>query len=114
MVFSMGGGVQCYSGNIDHIPLLCALFGADRPSFDRGDVTIGRGRLFQSDDGLRQFAVVVMLVELPEHLFELACGTAGLMVLFMVNDLSLDKKGRDRYTKDASRPGGLVRGSVQR
>ena len=37
-----------------------------------------------------------------------------LMVLFMVNDLSLDKKGRDRYTKDASRPGGLVRGSVQR
>ena len=72
-----GGGQGC-SGNIDLIPLLCALFGADRPSFDRGDVTIGRGRLFQSDDGLRQFAVVVMLVELPEHLFELACGAAGL------------------------------------
>lgn len=53
-------------------------FGADSPSFDRGDVTIGRGRLFQCDNGLRQFAVVVMLVELPEHLFELACGAAGL------------------------------------
>ena len=76
----LNGAVQCCSGNIDLIPLLCALFGADRPSFDRGDVTIGRGRLFQSDDGLRQFAVVVMLVELPEHLFGLACGAAGFLV----------------------------------
>ena len=63
---------------MDLVPLLCALFGADSPSFDRGDVTIGRGGLFQCDDRLRQFAVVVMLVELSEHFFELACGAAGL------------------------------------
>lgn len=74
----LNGAVQCCGGNIDLVPLLCALFGADRPSFDCGDVTVGRGRLFQGDDGLRQFAVVVVLVEFPEHFFELACGAAGL------------------------------------
>ena len=70
--------VQCCGGNIDLIPLFCVLFGADRPSFDCSDMTIGGGRLFQGDDGLWQFAVIVMLVELPEQLIEMACGAAGI------------------------------------
>lgn len=74
----LNGAVQCRGGNIDLVPLLCALFGVDCPSLDGGDVTIGRGRLFQRDDGLRQFAIVIMLVKFPEHFFELACGAAGL------------------------------------
>ena len=42
----LNGAVQCCGGNIDLVPLLRALFGADSPSFDRGDVTISRGGLF--------------------------------------------------------------------
>ena len=30
------------------------------------------------------------------------------MVLFMVNNLSLDKKGRDRYNSSTARPAGLL------
>lgn len=60
-------------------------------------MTIGGGRLFQGDDGLWQFAVIVMLVELPEHFSSWPAVRLVLMVLFMVNDLSLDKRPGQVY-----------------
>lgn len=72
-------------------------------------MTIGGRGLFQADDGLRQLACKVVLVELAEHLFQLTSSAGGFDSLFHdFSNLSLDKKGRDRYNIDVARPGGCV------
>ena len=68
----------------------------------------GRG-LFQADDGFGQLACKVVLVELAEHLFQLTSSAGGFDSLFHdFSNLSLDKKGRDRYNIGVARPGGCV------
>ena len=68
----------------------------------------GRG-FFQADDGLGQLACKVVLVELAEHLFQLTSSAGGFDSLFHdFSNLSLDKKGRDRYNIGVARPGGCV------
>ena len=69
----------------------------------------GRG-LFQADDGLGQLACKVVLVELAEHLFQLTGSAGGFDSLFHdFSNLSLDKKGRDKYNIGVARPGGWFR-----
>ena len=68
----------------------------------------GRG-LFQADDGLGQLACKVVLVELAEHLFQLTSSAGGFDSLFHdFSNLSLDKKGQDRYNIGVARPGGCT------
>ena len=72
-------------------------------------MTIGGRGLFQADDGLGQLACKVVLVELAEHLFQLTSSAGGFDSLFHdFSNLSLDKKGRDRYNIGVARPGGCV------
>lgn len=50
-----------------------------------------------------------MLVELAEHLFQLTSSAGGFDSLFHdFSNLSIDKKGRDRYNIGVARPGGCV------
>ena len=50
-----------------------------------------------------------MLVELAEHFFQLTGSAGGFDSLFHdFSNLSLDKKGRDRYNIGVARPGGCV------
>lgn len=58
------------------------VFAACLPDLRTGDVTIGGRGLFQADDGFRQGAVEIMLVEFAEHLFQLASGTGRFNGLF--------------------------------
>ena len=70
-------------------------------------MTVGGRGLFQADDGLGQLACKVVLVELAEHLFQLTGSAGGFDSLFHdFSNLSLDKKGRDRYNIGVARPGG--------
>jgi len=69
--------------------------------------TVCRRGLFQADDELGQLACKVVLVELAEHLFQLTGSARGFDSLFHdFSNLSLDKKGRDRYNIGVARPGG--------
>lgn len=97
------GAVKGSRRNIDLILVLVACL----PNFGTGDMTVcGRG-LFQADDGLGQLACKVVLVELAEHLFQLTSSAGGFDSLFYdFSNLSLDKKGQDRYNIDVARPGG--------
>ena len=91
--------------NIDLVLVLAACL----PDFGTGDVTIGGRGLFQADDGFWQLACKVVLVELAEHLFQLTSSAGGFDSLFHdFSNLSLDKKGRDRYNIGVARPGGCV------
>lgn len=73
-------------------------------------MTIGGRGLFQADDGLGQLACKAVLVELAEHLFQLTSSAGGFDSLFHdFSNLSLDKKGRDRYNIGVARPGGWLR-----
>ena len=70
-------------------------------------MTVCRRGLFQADDELGQLACKVVLVELAEHLFQLTGSARGFDSLFRdFSNLSLDKKGRDRYNIGVARPGG--------
>ena len=92
--------------NIDLVLVLAACL----PDLGAGDVTIGGRGLFQADDGLGQLACKVVLVELAEHLFQLTSSAGGFDSLFHdFSNLSLDKKGRDRYNIGVARPGGWLR-----
>lgn len=72
-------------------------------------MTIGGRGLFQADDGLGQLACKVVLVELAEHLFQLTSSAGGFDSLFHdFSNLSIDKKGRDRYNIGVARPGGCT------
>ena len=72
-------------------------------------MTVGGRGLFQADDGLGQLACKVVLVEFPEHLFQLTSSAGGFDSLFHdFSNLSLDKKGRDRYNIGVARPGGCT------
>lgn len=97
------GAVKGSRRNIDLILVLVACL----PNFGTGDMTVcGRG-LFQADDGLGQLACKVVLVELAEHLFQLTSSAGGFDSLFYdFSNLSLDKKGQDRYNIDVAHPGG--------
>ena len=89
--------------NIDLVLVLTACL----PDLGTGDMTIGGRGLFQADDGLGQLACKVVLVELAEHLFQLTSSAGGFDSLFHdFSNLSLDKKGRDRYNIGVARPGG--------
>ena len=101
----LDGAVKGSRRNIDLILILTACL----PDFGTGDMTVcGRG-LFQADDGLGQLACKVVLVELAEHLFQLTSSAGGFDSLFHdFSNLSLDKKGRDRYNIGVARPGGCV------
>lgn len=89
--------------NID----LVLVFTACLPDLGTGDMTIGGRGLFQTDDGLGQLACKVVLVELAEHLFQLTSSAGGFDSLFHdFSNLSIDKKGRDRYNIGVARPGG--------
>ena len=91
--------------NIDLILVLTACL----PDFGTGDMTIGGRGLFQADDRFGQLACKVVLVELAEHLFQLTSSAGGFDSLFYdFSNLSLDKKGRDRYNIGVARPGGCV------
>ena len=101
----LDGAVKGSRRNIDLILVLAACL----PNFGTGDMTVcGRG-LFQAYDGLWQLACKVVLVELAEHLFQLTSSAGGFDSLFHdFSNLSLDKKGRDRYNIGVARPGGCV------
>ena len=89
--------------NIDLVLVLAACL----PDLGTGDMTIGGRGLFQADDGLGQLACKIVLVEFPEHLFQLTSSAGGFDSLFHdFSNLSLDKKGRDRYNIGVARPGG--------
>ena len=99
------GTVKGSRRNIDLILVLAACL----PDLGAGDVSVCGRSLFQADDGLRQLACEVVLVELAEHLFQLTSGAGGFDSLFHdFSNLSLDKKGRDRYNIGVARPGGCV------
>ena len=75
--------------NIDLVLVLAACL----PDLGAGDMTIGGRGLFQADDGLGQLACKVVLVEFPEHLFQLTSSAGGFDSLFHdFSNLSLDKK----------------------
>ena len=99
------GTVKGSRGDVDLVLVLAACL----PDLGTGDMTIrGRG-LFQADDGLWQLACKVVLVELAEHFFQLTSSAGGFESLFHdFSNLSLDKKGRDRYNIGVARPGGCV------
>ena len=101
----LDGTVKGSRRNIDLVLVLAACL----PDLGTGDMTVcGRG-LFQADDGLGQLACKVVLVELAEHLFQLTGSAGGFDSLFHdFSNLSLDKKGRDRYNIGVARPGGCV------
>ena len=91
--------------NIDLILVLAACL----PDLGAGDMTIGGRGLFQADDGLGQLACKVVLVELADHLFQLTSSARGFDSLFHdFSNLSLDKKGQDRYNIGVARPGGCT------
>ena len=97
------GTVKGSRRNID----LILVFASCLPDLGAGDMTIGGRGLFQADDGLGQLACKVVLVELAEHLFQLTSSAGGFDSLFHdFSNLSLDKKGRDRYNIGVARPGG--------
>ena len=99
----LNGTVKGSRRNID----LVLVFAACLPDLGAGDMTIGGRGLFQADDALGQLACKVMLVELAEHLFQLTSSAGGFDSLFHdFSNLSLDKKGRDRYNIGVARPGG--------
>ena len=101
----LDGTVKSSRRNIDLVLVLAAYL----PDLGTGDMTIGGRDLFQADDGLGQLACKVVLVELAEHLFQLTGSAGGFDSLFHdFSNLSLDKKGRDRYNIDVARPGGCV------
>lgn len=99
----LDGAVKGSRRNIDLILVLAACL----PDLGTGDMTIGGRGLFQANDGLGQLACKVVLVELAEHLFQLTGSAGGFDSLFHdFSNLSLDKKGRDRYNIGVARPGG--------
>ena len=101
----LDGTVERGRRNVDLVLVLAACL----PDLGTGDMTIGGRGLFQADDGLGQLACKVVLVELTEHLFQLTGSAGGFDSLFHdFLDLSLDKKGRDRYNIGVARPGGCV------
>lgn len=101
----LDGAVKGGRRNIDLVLVLTACL----PDLGTGDMTIGGRGLFQADDGLGQLACKVVLVELAEHLFQLTSSAGGFDSLFHdFSNLSLDKKGRDRYNIGVARPGGCV------
>ena len=101
----LDGTVKGSRRNIDLVLVLAACL----PDLGTGDVTIGGRGLFQADDGLRQLACKVVFVELAEHLFQLTSSAGGFDSLFHdFSNLSIDKKGRDRYNIGVARPGGCV------
>ena len=101
----LDGTVKGSRRNIDLVLVLAACL----PNFGTGDMTIGGRGLFQADDGLWQLACKVVLVELAEHLFQLTGSARGFDSLFHdFSNLSLDKKGRDRYNIGVARPGGCT------
>ena len=101
----LDGAIKGSRRNIDLVLVLAACL----PDLGAGDVTIRGWGLFQADDGLGQLACKVVLVELAEHLFQLIGSAGGFDSLFHdFSNLSLDKKGRDRYNIDVARPGGCV------
>ena len=93
-------------GSLRNINLVLVL-AACLPDLGTGDVTIGGRGLFQADDGFGQLACKVVFVELAEHLFQLTSSAGGFDSLFHdFSNLSIDKKGRDRYNIGVARPGG--------
>ena len=101
----LNGTVKGSRRNIDLVLVLAACL----PDLGTGDMTIGGRGLFQADDGFGQLACKVVLVELAEHLFQLTSSAGGFDSLFHdFSNLSLDKKGRDRYNIGVARPGGCV------
>ena len=99
----LDGAVKGSRRNIDLILVLAACL----PDLGTGDMTIGGRGLFQANDGLGQLACKVVLLELAEHLFQLTGSAGGFDSLFHdFSNLSLDKKGRDRYNIGVARPGG--------
>ena len=99
------GTVKGSRRNINLVLVLAACL----PDLGTGDVTIGGRGLFQADDGFGQLACKVVFVELPEHFFQLTSSAGGFDSLFHdFSNLSLDKKGRDRYNIGVARPGGCV------
>ena len=99
----LDGAVKGSRRNIDLVLVLAACL----PDLGAGDMTIGGRGLFQADDGLGQLACKVVLVELAEHLFQLTSSAGGFDSLFHdFSNLSIDKKGRDRYNIGVARPGG--------